>query len=182
MESVDAVERSEVKRCSKCTLVKPVSSFWKNNNSRDGYQHTCIDCQKARWEKDVSRQQEVKARFQERKMLYNDNHINKYLWFEARKRAKEKGLEFTIEPRHIIVPDICPISLVAMERNRGKLGPNSYSLDRIDSSKGYIPGNVAVISFKANQIKNNFSLEELERLLIYMKGEVSSVEFSAHLV
>jgi hypothetical protein len=151
-------------------LDKPLTEYWKNNNSRDGYQHTCISCQKERWDRDVSKKAEVKARFRARQQSYNDDNIDKYLWFEARKRAKEKGLEFTIQPKDIIVPDICPVSLVAMERNRGKLAPNSYSLDRIDSSMGYIPGNVAVISFKANQIKNNFSLEELERLLIYMRG------------
>ena len=159
------------KKCTKCRLNKPLEAFWKNNNSRDGHQHTCIDCQKARWEKDVTLKEEVRARFRAREQIYNDNHINKYLWFEARKRAKEKDLEFTIKPEDISVPDVCPVSLVAMERNRGKLGPNSYSLDRINSSMGYIPGNVAVISFKANQIKNNFSLEELERLLKYMRGE-----------
>ena len=160
-----------VKRCSKCRLTKSLEEFWKNNNSRDGRQHTCIDCQKERWEKDVTKREDVRAKFRAREQLYNDTHVNKYLWFEARKRAKEKGLEFTIKPDDITVPDVCPVSLVSMERNRGKLGPNSFSLDRIDSSKGYIPGNVAVISFKANQIKNNFSLEELERLLKYMRGD-----------
>lgn len=157
------------KKCSKCRIVKSSSDFWKNNRSRDGLQHTCIDCQKERWDKQVSKNEEVKARYREREQLYNDNNVNKYLWFEARKRAKEKGLEFTIQPSDITVPNVCPITGLVMERNRGKLGPNSYSLDRIDSSKGYIPGNVAVISFKANQIKNNFSLEELEKLLRYMQ-------------
>lgn len=169
-----------VKRCSRCRLEKPSKEYWKNNNSRDGYQHTCISCQKERWERDVSKKAEVKARFRERQQNYNDNNIDKYLWFEARKRAKEKGLEFTIQPSDITVPDVCPVTGLTMERNRGKLDDNSYSLDRIDSNKGYIPGNVAVISSKANRIKNNFSLEELEKLLTYMKGVVPSADFLEH--
>ena len=37
----------------------------------------------------------------------------------------------------------------------------SPSLDRIDSTKGYVPGNVWVISNKANRMKSNAAAEEL---------------------
>jgi hypothetical protein len=46
---------------------------------------------------------------------------------------------------------------------------NSYSLDRIDSNKGYVKGNVWVISRRANVIKNNATLEELELLTNNLK-------------
>jgi predicted RND superfamily exporter protein len=36
------------------------------------------------------------------------------------------------------------------------------SLDRIDSKKGYTPDNVWVISHRANQIKNDATIEELK--------------------
>lgn len=38
---------------------------------------------------------------------------------------------------------------------------NSYSLDRIDSSKGYVKGNIWVISLRANRIKNDSTPQEL---------------------
>ena len=53
-----------------------------------------------------------------------------------------------------------------MTINREKTEDNSYSLDRIDSTKGYIKGNVWIISKRANVIKNNATLEELELLLL----------------
>ena len=43
------------------------------------------------------------------------------------------------------------------------------SLDRIDISKGYVLGNVAVISLKANTLKNNADIEQLRRILSYVE-------------
>lgn len=41
----------------------------------------------------------------------------------------------------------------------------SPSLDRLDSSKGYVKGNVRVISKRANQLKNNATVEEMRMVL-----------------
>ena len=41
---------------------------------------------------------------------------------------------------------------------------NSYSLDKIIPELGYVKGNVWVISNKANMIKSNASLKELQLL------------------
>lgn len=48
-----------------------------------------------------------------------------------------------------------------MHYHRGVKQDDSYSLDRIDSSKGYIKGNVWVISLRANRIKNDSTPDEL---------------------
>ena len=40
-------------------------------------------------------------------------------------------------------------------------GDDSYSLDRIDSSRGYVKGNIWAISLRANRIKNDSTVEEL---------------------
>ena len=52
-------------------------------------------------------------------------------------------------------------------RNRGggiTILPNSPSFDRIDPTKGYVKGNVIIVSNKANVIKSNATVEELERV------------------
>ena len=36
----------------------------------------------------------------------------------------------------------------------------SASFDRVDNTKGYIPGNVLVISWRANRIKNDGTAQE----------------------
>ena len=83
------------------------------------------------------------------------------MWRAAKRRARIKGLEFNIEVSDIIIPEVCPILEVPLVL--GTKGNYEYtpSLDRIDNSKGYIKGNIMVISKKANSMKNSASLQEL---------------------
>jgi hypothetical protein len=46
---------------------------------------------------------------------------------------------------------------------------NTPSLDKIIPSLGYVKGNVAVISWKANVMKSNLSIDMLESILSYIK-------------
>lgn len=84
----------------------------------------------------------------------------------ARARAKKKNLEFLITSEDIEIPDTCPLLGIPLTTGIGGIGLNegSPTLDRIDSSKGYIKGNILVISHKANRIKNDASLEELLKI------------------
>lgn len=101
---------------------------------------------------------------QQRKDRYNDpTRYHIYMYDRAKQRARDRGLEFNISPEDIIIPDTCPVLWMRLERNCWwkTSAPNSPSLDRIDSSKGYIKWNVHVISHKANTIKTNATSEEL---------------------
>lgn len=95
----------------------------------------------------------------------------KRLLYSARNRAKKKGQECTITEADIVVPEFCPILGIKMFRVPGQRqhGP-SPSLDRVDNTKGYIPGNVRVISYRANTCKNNMTPEQIKRLYHYVFG------------
>lgn len=70
------------------------------------------------------------------------------------------------------LPEFCPITKLKLETHVGKhtgLMSNSYTLDRIDNSKGYIKGNVAIISHKANRMKSDLTLQQIENLYNYVK-------------
>lgn len=91
------------------------------------------------------------------------------LYYGAKKRAKEQGIEFKITPEDIFIPDVCPVLGMPLERSVGKASPNSPSLDRIIPELGYVPGNVRVISMRANAIKNDANLDELLKVAAYLE-------------
>lgn len=95
----------------------------------------------------------------------------RYLYNQAKYRAKQRGHEFDIDLGDLEIPDVCPVFGIPLFFTEGGRTDNSYSIDRIDNSKGYVKGNVRVISFRANQMKSNLTLQEAESLYKYMKGE-----------
>jgi hypothetical protein len=139
------------KRCGKCGNVKNFLEFRKNKNSAFGYSYFCKECDKSR----------IFLR-DKRKILLN----------AAKKRAKDNNLDFDLDINDIVLPDKCPILNIDLKFNEGKVKNNSYSIDRIDNSKGYIKGNIQIISFKANTIKSFATLEEIEKIYQYMKKNI----------
>jgi hypothetical protein len=83
----------------------------------------------------------------------------------AKRRAKNKKLKLDITVFDIKIPDLCPLLNIPIYKKGGKITDNSPSLDRINPKGGYTKGNIWVISYKANAVKNNCSLNELELLV-----------------
>lgn len=88
----------------------------------------------------------------------------------AKDRAKRKNIEFSITEADLVSVTHCPLLGIEISfDNRGSGGkPNSPSIDRINPSKGYVPGNVWVISAKANRIKSDATPDELVLLVTNM--------------
>ncbi len=81
----------------------------------------------------------------------------------ARARAREFNLPFDLEPQDILIPSVCPVLGIPLVSGagRGKFGKGSPSLDRIKPELGYVRGNVAVISYRANAIKQDANSAEI---------------------
>lgn len=93
-----------------------------------------------------------------------------FIYVSAKARAKRKGVIFTIEESDIATCSAaCPICGIAMAVSDFRWAGNSYTLDRIDPLRGYVPGNVAVICFNCNAVKNNGTAELHERIAAYMR-------------
>lgn len=91
----------------------------------------------------------------------------KELLTTAKGRAKRNGVEFSITYKDLMEVSHCPLLGILLDFSiNGRGGkPNSPSIDRIDPTKGYVPGNVWIISAKANRMKSDATLEELETLV-----------------
>lgn len=88
----------------------------------------------------------------------------------AKARAILKNLEFNLSIDDILIPEYCPILNIKLEYYQKQGGSdNSPALDRIDNNKGYIKGNIQVISNKANRIKTNATLSEIEAVYLFLK-------------
>jgi len=105
-----------------------------------------------------------KDKFKEKLCKWRENNHEKAILLRAKQRAKQKEFEFNLEVVDIVIPLKCPILDIEIIRNKkGGLKENSPSLDRIDNTKGYIKGNIMVISNKANTMKNNATPKELTK-------------------
>lgn len=81
----------------------------------------------------------------------------------ALRRAEKYGLPFDIDAEYVasITPEVCPVFGVVLSMAEGTAQDSSPSLDRMDPVKGYVKGNVQVISNKANMMKQNASRDDL---------------------
>jgi hypothetical protein len=132
----------ETKVCSICKEEKSLTEFYPRSD-RKGYRSYCKVCWSVR-RRDRYRINKEKEGFSEKHALasrrWRRENAEKQMFMRARARAGNKGLLFEIQLEDIAIPD------------------------KFDSTKGYTKDNIVVISYRANRIKNDSSLEEIEKL------------------
>lgn len=81
--------------------------------------------------------------------------------------AKKRGLPFDLSTDDFEIPDICPVLGMPLVRSNGARTDASPSLDRIIPALGYVRGNVIVVSWRANLLKRDASVEEMQKLAAF---------------
>ena len=102
-------------------------------------------------------------------ITYNTEYdrIRGYIIRNSKYCAKRRNIEFAIQYTDFELPEFCPILGIKLEYGSGHDGnaPQHATLDRIDNTKGYIPGNVMIISRLANAMKNEASFNQLQTFI-----------------
>jgi hypothetical protein len=115
-------------------------------------------------------------------------HIKFSLWQSLKDRARRRGYESDLELDNMPnVPDLCPVFKTPFllyrrkESGHGKgkgnnRHDNSPTIDRVDSNLPYTKkyaSNLVVISWRANKLKSDATLVELEQVVDYMRHRVA---------
>jgi hypothetical protein len=164
----------DVKVCKHCGRELPLSAFNKDASRRDGHGSRCRECLAAHF----------KTKYADPE--WRDNHNNRAkvwrkhlkdvdptrLWAidalaNAKMRAKRAGLPFTVNLRDVMgaVVDTCPLLGLPLIYAAGKIHERSPTLDRKVCEHGYTKDNIAVISHRANRLKSDSTVEELQLLV-----------------
>lgn len=136
------------KDCARCLQSKPLASF-SFNKKTDSFSSWCTSCH-AEGNKALKRKMPVSVRV-----------------FKMHKAHNPSSL---LRQQDVVVPLVCPVLGIPIEQDLTARTDNSPSIDRIDSSKGYIPGNVIVVSWRANRLKQDASVLEIKQLANFYGG------------
>lgn len=87
-------------------------------------------------------------------------------------RAAQRGVDFNLSFEYILnlTPDSCPVFGTKFIFIGQKTCPESATVDRVDPKKGYVEGNIAIISMKANMIKNAYKSEDIFKVANWLKN------------
>lgn len=92
------------------------------------------------------------------------------MWYQAKKRAQKLGLPFNITVDDIVIPETCPILGITLDKDfSDTTRQSSPSLDKIIPKVGYVRGNIAVISLRANSMKRDMTIDILNSLRRYIR-------------
>ena len=95
-------------------------------------------------------------------ILYVERHPEQRLLASSKQSARKRNHEYSITIDDIHIPTYCPYLNVELTNTQNSFKvPTNISIDRIDSTKGYIKGNIQVISYLANKMKQDATDEQL---------------------
>jgi len=158
-----------MKTCTKCKQEKPLSEYHNIKRYKNGKLAICKICHSkycaANYDKHHTRiRKDIPYRWKNGALG------------SARQRSREKSLPFDIVHTDLPEPTHCPALGIELDYRRNKgLGQKgrhdgSAELDRTIPEKGYVKGNINVLSARANKLKNNGTIEEFEKILAYLKS------------
>ena len=146
------------KICLLCSKEKPFRLFSRINkhDKYSGIRDICQNCSRSKNEKEK----------RERTWAYD---AAKIMLFGCKARAKRSNIEFELTYEDIKIPEKCPVLEIPLFRCKKDNWNNSPSIDRIDNTKGYTKDNIVIVSRRANILKKDATIDELQKLATFYK-------------
>jgi len=101
---------------------------------------------------------------------YREKDPVKFMLRNYKNRAADIGVMFSLTRDSIVIPDICPVLGIPIYKGEKHGRDNSPSVDRFDTKKGYTPDNIRVVSWRANRLKSDGTLDEFRKIVAYMEN------------
>jgi len=137
--------------CTVCKEEKDFSNFHKNKQNSHGYENRCKVCRK-----DIASKR-YKANWFHQTVILKKSYCT------------TNDIPFDLDTEYLesIYKGVCPVFNKPFVQH-DKTDSMSPALDRVDPGKGYTKGNVQYISARANRIKYDATVDELQSVLSYM--------------
>jgi hypothetical protein len=106
-------------------------------------------------ERILARQKAWHLRNREHRRIYHrayslvPAHLAARFCTNAKQSAKRHGVAFDLTPADTVVPARCPVLGIVLRVGVGKFTANSPTLQRLDPSRGFVRGNVRIVSKRA---------------------------------
>lgn len=173
--------------CPSCKQAKPFVGFYRNKANGSGRSSHCIECTKAyqttprflALRRERMGASETKARqsayrsrpdILARRRQARIMHWSRIILNEIRYRCRKRGLDFDINEDDLRVPECCPVLGIALSISTGNKTDGMATVDRRDPTKGYVRGNIEVMSWLANRIKSDCADPEVfEKIARWMR-------------
>lgn len=158
----------EGKRCPCCRDSKPESEFWKDSSRPDGLQIYCKLC--------LGKKMKPLREQQYHRYKTDPATRSKRLVQDAERRARQNSLDFDLDVEWVLgelegCGWTCPY--LGIEISLEGESWNAPSIDRVDSAKGYTKSNCVMCSWRANHLKRDATLGELQLITGTLKGLLS---------
>jgi len=160
-------------QCKICREIKPLNAFLhaKKEKSR---RTVCKKCENLRNKMRPGYVKKREKAYKLRRFLKKNDPKRRWVqdaYANLKQRAKRNDLKITLTKEWLYEnsPIYCPIFGVRLNYlANGKLGLRA-SVDRVIPNKGYTPENCQVVSFRANSIKSDATVQELQMIVKYLK-------------
>jgi hypothetical protein len=135
--------------------IKSYNVSWKDRNPN--YQ------KEYRLRKGITPKRRLSHLTEEERKEYNREYSRQYQKNKSREsillsgiryRCKKNNIPFDLEESDIVIPEVCPILGINIVCDGSQID-SSPSVDRLVPEKGYVKGNIIIISNRANRLRNN---------------------------